>query len=106
MTQGYQPRNGAHVPNPAAPPRQPAAPTPAPPALAHELVEAVSAEAPRYFAFARAGETVFLECSVEWTVEQYRQIAEQIDKSLAGSGVNAVLLPAGIRVARVEVASE
>lgn len=56
----------------------------------------------RYFAFARAGEVVFLEAHQSWPVDTIGKISEQITKALGDSGVRAVLLPVGIRVARVE----
>lgn len=58
----------------------------------------------RYFAFARPGEVVFLECSQNWTMDQTERISKMISAAMGDSRVHAVLLPVGVRVARVDVA--
>lgn len=66
-----------------------------------ELGELVAPD--RYIAFARAGDVVFLESTVQWGDVQREKIADAISAALANTGVRAVLLPVGVRVARVEL---
>lgn len=58
----------------------------------------------RYFAFARPGEVVFLEATQQWSAETTERISKMISEAMGDSKVRAVLLPVGVRVARVEVA--
>lgn len=67
-----------------------------------EFFDAASSIEQRYFAFARSGEVVFLEASQNWTLDQTERISKMITEALGSSGVRAVLLPVGVRVARVE----
>ena len=68
-----------------------------------EIEEFAVPQPERFIAFAHSGDVVFLECSISWSQAQVQAIEAQIANALQGTGVNAVLLPVGIRVARVEL---
>lgn len=73
----------------------------------HAAIDMVPAEqmegyAPvQNFAFARAGDVVFLECSQDLSSETLARLTEQLKAAVDGSGVRVVILSRGIKVARV-----
>ncbi|MGE5713897.1 MAG: hypothetical protein ACM32F_08475 [Betaproteobacteria bacterium] len=71
-------------------------------AEAQAFVTAVHAAAKGRFAIARVGDVVLCETSRPFSCDEHVRILEALQQALAGTGVRAVLLPFGVRVARTE----
>lgn len=70
---------------------------------AREFLDAVAKTASSQFAICRPGDVIFLECDVGFSLEAHEKLATQFAMVLDGTGVRAVMLPKGLRVARIDL---
>lgn len=70
---------------------------------AEKFLRGVAEAARSQFAICRPGDVVMLECEVPFSLEAHERLAKSLAEMLDGTGLRAVMLPKGLRVARINL---